>query len=147
MPHHASLIAPNRKRYIPTSPTGRCLYFTIQHKKKTSLYPWQPRQLEIVVAQPMRRLHTLDYQLPPMDSLVITSASQFPAFPYKGKSPFLILWTCLLSTMVHISQISIPLLFPNKLTFASKITGYYIIRVDRLCIRVHLFLGNTYWNI
>ena len=58
-----------------------------RRRQKTSLHP---SQSETVAVQPIRRLYTLDSQLPPMDSLVITAPPKYPSFPYKSKFPFLV---------------------------------------------------------
>ena len=59
------------------------------------------------------------------------SPSQLPLFPYKSKFSFLVLWICLWSTIVCTSQVAIPLLFPNKLTFAGKIPGCHVIKLTK----------------
>lgn len=54
-----------------------------------------------------------------------------PPFPYKSKSPFLVLWVCLWSVVVCIFLIEVPPLFLSKLPFVGEITGCHIITVDR----------------
>ena len=52
-------------------------------------------------------------------------------FPYKSKSPFLLLWVCLWSVLVCIFRITVPPLLLSKLTFVGEITGCHSITVDR----------------
>lgn len=82
----------------------------------------------------MRSHHTLDSQLLPMDS-GYHCPSQLPPFPHKSKFLFLVLWICLWCAVIHLYQIGIPLLSVNKLTFAAKIAGYCITKVDILGVR------------
>lgn len=56
-------------------------------KKETSLHQ-QSYQSETVITQPMRNLYTLNSQLLPMDSLIITATSFFFFFTATSKYPF-----------------------------------------------------------
>ena len=81
--------------------------------------PGQPSQSVTVAVQPIRSLYTLDSQLPPVDSLFITGPPKSPSFPYKNKSPCLVLGICLWFTIAYISQRRrqehpTPVLLPGK---------------------------------
>ena len=54
-----SSVTPNRKRLMPTSPTGRCRSTLLSSRKKKTFHQ-QSSQSETVAAQPMRSLYTLD---------------------------------------------------------------------------------------
>ena len=61
-------------------------------------------------------------------SLVVVAPANLPCSPEK-QVPLLVLWICLWSITLLIPWIATPLLFPNKLAFAGKITSYHLSRL------------------
>ena len=89
-PPHASSITLNRKRCTPPSPAGRCCLLHYPAGRRNVLSRDHSPANQRLAVQPMRSFHTLDSQLPPMDSLVTSAPPNSPFFPYKNKFPFLV---------------------------------------------------------
>lgn len=115
-------------------------YFTNMGRKKLTLLPQQDDggfSPCPATAQPMRNQHIQPIRShghPELSNLLQWTfahncCSQLPPFPLQNNARFL----CFLDLpMVHHSLHvlpAIPLLFPNKLIFAGKITGYYFFRL------------------
>lgn len=113
----------------------------LQQKAGFTLLSRNSRKLHSRAAQPIsdcssptnQKPHTLDSQLPQQWTLCSSQPLPNPPFfPYKNKPPSLILWICLwVYHSLHFPSCKVPH-YSHKLTFASKITGYYIVKVDRI---------------
>lgn len=74
---------------------------------------------------------TLNSRSPPMKLSSKQPLPKTAPFLYKSMLLFVLL-TCLWLITVRMFQIALPLLFPNKLIFASKITSCLVFKTDRL---------------
>ena len=92
----------------PTLPSGR----------EKALPEAQPTRLQ----QPNHRAASTLWPLGSCDGLWLSQLLPSPPFPKKASSHSLF-WICLRPAVVCIFRIAIPLLFPNKLTFAGDITS------------------------
>lgn len=116
------------------SQTGRCLYLLSSRNKKTSLQPHPPSSPANQRLQQLSQWEASMLPPPPQLfqwTLPLSQPLPTPPFPYKSKSPFLVLWVCLWSVVVCIFLIEVPPLFLSKLPFVGEITGCHIITVDR----------------
>lgn len=106
------LSGPAIHHQTPQIGRGRSLYILLSSRKKISLQLRTPQSLlETVTTQPMRSLHSLASQLPPMNS-GSHSPAQFPSFPYK--SIFSLLQIFLWLAIVCLSRTANPLAIPEK---------------------------------
>lgn len=111
-----------------------CSSFTNLGRKNLLCYPsrrkWDFSPC-LATNQPMRKHCHSELLLSSNEIFFKTAPSKTAPLLYKGMLLF-VLSTCLWFITVCMFQIALPLLFSNKLIFASKITSYFVFKIDRV---------------
>lgn len=111
-----------------------CSSFTNLSRKSLLCYPSRKKgdfSPCLATSWPMRKHCHSELLLSSNETLFKTAPSKRAPFLYKSILLF-VLPTCLWFITVHIFQIALPLLFPNKLIVASKTTSSFVLKIVRL---------------
>lgn len=119
----------NRKHTLPDISPQEDTYYTTPAGSREIFYlpSNRPSHWESVMNQPMENHYTSIPGFLQWTFCLLTAPPNSCLFLYNiTYLSFVISKTCLWFAIAWVSQISIPLPFPNKLILAGKITGYFL---------------------